>query len=195
MKIDRHKQAGLPKEQLSASLKALLDVPKDCKNLTCWTACPCPEQKPACSMNCPGVKTALSSDPEHYPLEGKIAPLVYELSRLQVFQPCWSCEGHESSTGNLWKLPQVWFYAQAEIQVRLLSDCLRTLAGHHRIHTEWEISITRSAPDDPETTFCLKPVPSDGQTLSELQHDITILARDIPDIIRNEARKMLSVVN
>ena len=163
--------------------------------MTCWTACPCPERKTSCSRDCPGISTSLSSDPDHYPLEANVAPLVYELSRLQVFQPCWSCEGHETGAGELWKLPQVWFYAAAEIQARLLSDALRHLAGHHRLTAEWEVSITRSAPDDPETTYCMKPIPTDGQTLAQLQQDITALSRELPDIIRNEARKMLSVVS
>ena len=37
-----------------------------------------------CSRLCPDIERMLSSDPEKYPLESRIAPLVYELKRLEA---------------------------------------------------------------------------------------------------------------
>ncbi len=49
----------------------------------------CPTADPArCSRHCPDIPRVLSSDPENHPLEGRIAPLAYELKRLEVFDPC-----------------------------------------------------------------------------------------------------------
>ena len=78
----------------------------------------CPAASPArCSRNCPDVPNMMSSDPQ-YPLENGIAPLAYELKRLEAFQPCWSCEGHYGSGGpgdGLWKKPSVWFYCDSVV--------------------------------------------------------------------------------
>lgn len=114
---------------------------------------------------------------------------------MRVFQPCWSCEGHETGTGALWKLPQIWFYVGAEIQARLMADALRTLLGNRAIASEWEVAITRSASDDPETTYCLKPVAGETVKLDQLQRDLSILTEQLPETIRQQARTMLAAMN
>ena len=43
----------------------------------------------------------LSSDPERYPIEPGIVPLVFALRGLRVFEPCWSCEGHDATACDL----------------------------------------------------------------------------------------------
>jgi len=63
----------------------------------------------------------------NFPIESGIAPLVFELKRLGVFEPCWSCEGHNDPGGNLWKIPRVWFYCDSVVQV--LGKTLRETIG------------------------------------------------------------------
>lgn len=149
-------------------------MPRQARSAPCQAACQVDPQD--CSRHCDGIPTAMSSQPNEYPIEEQIAPLVYELARLQVFQPCWSCEGHLNSQGQLWKLPQIWFYTESSIHVRILADSLRTMAANRVTATEWEISLTRSALDDPETTYCLKPIINEGITLAMLRSDIDILS-------------------
>lgn len=195
MKIDRPDQSSKSVEIVRSALREVLQVSGNDKNVSCWMACPCPERKDSCGHDCPGISTALSSDPQQYPLEIQIAPLVYELSKMRVYQPCWSCEGHETGTGDLWKLPQIWFYAGSDIQARLMADALRTLLGARALATEWEVAITRSAADDPETTYCLKPATQEPVKLDQLQRDLTILTKQLPEAIRQQARNMLAAVN
>ena len=176
MKIDRHRQSNKSPETIRQALDQLL-VPKGSRTAPCQAACQVDPQD--CSRHCSGIPTAMSSQPNEYPIEEKIAALVYELGRIGVFQPCWSCEGHLDSNGVLWKLPQIWFYADADLHVRLLADCLRMMAANRITAAEWEIALTRSALDDPETTYCLKPVIQKDTTLPLLQSDIVKLSEQL----------------
>lgn len=76
--------------------------------------CPnCPDHGPLirCHRFCPAAPRRLSSEGERGPVEPLVAPLVFELKKLGVFYPCWSCEGHEDQNGQVRNIPRVWFYA------------------------------------------------------------------------------------
>jgi len=42
-----------------------------------------------CSTACPEAASTLSVDPEAYPIEPGILPLIFQMKRLGLFQPCW----------------------------------------------------------------------------------------------------------
>ena len=118
----------------------------------CVDACPDYDLRAGCRRDCAKAPARLSSDPDRFPVEEKIAPLVFELKKLGVFFPCWSCEGHNDPSGKLWKLPRVWFYADSVVHLRLLSDAindqLRTVLGPsgkrpayitERVKKTWEL--------------------------------------------------------
>jgi hypothetical protein len=69
----------------------------------------------------------LSSDREKYSIEERIAPLVFEMQCLGVVEPCWPCEGHNGQDEKLWKRPDVWFYCDDVIHLRLLTDAIEGL--------------------------------------------------------------------
>ena len=151
------------------------------------TACQC-----RCSADCPVAPLLLSSDPENYPIEPAIMPLVFEMKRLGVFRPCWSCEGHEAPDGSAWKIPRVWFNSDSEVHVRLLSDGLKDLEIANRLHCPWQVAVTFSDPDNPETTFSLEPAVTPDATceLAGLQKDVMTIARLLQDILNGKARQL-----
>ncbi len=155
-------------------------------------AADCPNASPGrCSRHCPDIPGMISSDPESYPIETRVAPLVYELKRLEVFQPCWSCEGHNGTDGTLWKNPSVWFYCSSVVQLRVLANSIKDLHLKDRLSTPWRVALTFSDDDNPDTTFSLEPCLEDpGPSLALLQRDIDTIAEHLPDSFVKEAGKL-----
>lgn len=151
------------------------------------TACQC-----RCSADCPVAPLLLSSDPENYPIEPAIMPLVFEMKRLGVFRPCWSCEGHQSPDGSVWKIPRVWFYSDSEVHLRLLSDGLKDLRIAKRLNCPWQVAVTFSDPENPETTFSLEPAvaPDPTYALAALRKDAMTIACLLQDILNGKARQL-----
>ena len=149
-----------------------------------------------CSPHCTDAPRGLSSDPA-FPIETLIAPLVFEMKRLGLFEPCWSCEGHARPDGAMHKSPSVWFYAKAMVHVRLLADGLVKLHGAGRLHTPWRVTVTFSDPNNPDTTFALEPALSAEAPvkLAQLQSDIAEIARALPDLMRTQARALRDEVS
>jgi len=145
-----------------------------------------------CSPDCPEAPEHLSSDPNNYPIEGGIAPLVYEMTRLRMFRPCWSCEGHVRADGSLWKLPRVWFYCDSVVYVRLLADVVAKLQATAKLSASWQVVVNFSDPDNPDTIFSLEPVPLTGDkiTLPMLQSDAGQIARSLKSLISEQARRV-----
>ena len=140
----------------------------------------CPDYDPAvgCHRFCQAAPLRLSSDPTS-PLEPLIAPLTFELKRLGVFHPCWSCEGHNDQAGQLWKLPRVWFYAHSVVHIRALGEALDRLFIDKRVSARWRVVLTHSDADNPDTTFSLEPEPAAEQRLSDLQADARAIAEGV----------------
>lgn len=148
-------------------------------------ACQC-----RCTPDCPEAPAKLSSDPEAYPVEGAAVPLVFEMRRLGIFRPCWSCEGHLDPSGKLWKLPAVWFYCDSFVHVRLLGAGLARLSTAGKLKAKWQVVVTFSDPDNIETTFSLEPrepLPP-GIGLKELRADIAAIARELQALMNDQAR-------
>ncbi|NIA69264.1 hypothetical protein HBA54_11745 [Pelagibius litoralis] len=183
-------QKDRARDDLSKLLDAGVDAPPPC-------AANCPNAfSPNCSPSCPDVPRRLSSDPEKHPLEPLIAPLVYELQRLKVFQPCWSCEGHNGPDGALWKIPRVWFYCDGLIHVRALAGAIRQLELTHSLHASWQVVLVSLDQTDPDCCFSLEPGPVKPETaLNELHADITTIATRLHDMMAKIAGGLVKAID
>ncbi len=154
------------------------------------TACQC-----QCMPTCPDAPQALSCDPGRQPLEIGIVPLVFEMKRLGMFQPCWSCEGHANPDGSLSKPPRVWFYCDSMVHVRLFANGLASLQFARKLHVPWQIAVTFSDPDNPATAFSVEPVLSQGMefSLAGLQADAAVIAQELRALMKREARQLLDM--
>ena len=199
MKIERRKdgrgRVAQIREELGEILHGGMDGVPVC-------AADCPNAGPErCSRHCPDIPQMLSSDPENHPLESRIAPLVYEIKRLEVFDPCWSCEGHNRADGTLWKIPRVWFYCRSVVHLRVLADALKELHMDQRLSVPWRVVLTFSDGDNADTTFSLEPSPlapgplapgpgASRPSLAALQADVDTIAGHLRDVVFEEARKL-----
>jgi len=123
----------------------------------------------------------LSSEAEDYPVEEHIAPLVLELRRTGLFKPCWSCEGHLGHDGKLWKTPRVWFTCESTLHLRVLADMMKNLNLRKLLSAMWEVKVSHSDDDNPQSTFALQPCPAaNPQKLDDLQADVRTIARLMP---------------
>lgn len=143
----------------------------------CVDSCPDYDLAKGCRRDCSKAPERLSSDPDRFPVEPKIAPLVFELKRLGVFFPCWSCEGHNDVSGTkLWKLPRVWFYADSVVHLRLLSDAVNEMSVQGLLSTKWQVVVTFSDDSNADTAFSLEPGADAGEVgLDKLQADIAVI--------------------
>jgi len=121
----------------------------------------------------------LSSEGERDPIEPLIAPLVFELRKLGVFYPCWSCEGHTNAAGELWRIPNVWFYSDSVVHVRALADVVSHLYAARQLSARWHVVLTYSDAANPDTTFSLQPDPAAGSSLGALQRDLQVMAGEL----------------
>jgi len=161
----------------------------------CRLPCAC-SQSPSCTCGCSSscryLVRRLSSDPDTFPLEAGIVPLVYALVSLRIATPCWSCEGHTNEAGELIKLPSVWFYSASNGLARLVSEHCNQLYGHHKIHHEWGVEILALG-ETMQTTYSLRPnlSLSEGARLADLREDVLCLAGSLFDGIKTLARDHL----
>lgn len=146
-----------------------------------------------CTRSCSDAHHGLSSDPERFPVEAKIVPLVFELKRLGVFYPCWSCEGHLDASGVFQRAPAVWFYCDDLLCVRLLSDGIADLHANDKLSGPWHLRVTYTEGDSPDTAFALEPLIEErsGVNLEALQADAALLAREMQTIMRSQAQDLL----
>jgi hypothetical protein len=144
----------------------------------CRPNCPDVNLTHRCHRDCANASRQLSSEGGAYPLEPGITPLVFELKKLGVFEPCWSCEGHRGSNGELWKIPRVWFFSDSVVHVRALAVAVGHLFDTGSLSARWHIILTHSDLNNPQTTFSLEPVQGQGELdLEKLQSDTLHIAR------------------
>jgi len=121
------------------------DIPCDCSGSK---TCTC-----NCSSDCEEAPARMSSEPDRYPIETGIVPLVYKFYSLRVCTPCWSCEGHDSGVK---KIPRVWFYSSSLAYPRLILDYINRLKHRKLLMYKWHITLT-SPSGDLESAFSLEP--------------------------------------
>lgn len=193
MRISRQKKSPLDWKRIRAELAELLHrdpMPPP----VCSDRCTSYSEE-RCNRHCPDAPAMLSSDPD-YPLEEKIAPLVFELKRLGAFNPCWSCEGHNGHDGTLWKIPRVWFYAESVLHVRVLADAVAELYVNDKLNAMWQVTLTASDPTNPDTSFSLQPaIGKEGVPLHLLHRDLETITEHLRGVVLAKARGLEEAAN
>ena len=120
-------------------------------------------------------------------------PLVYALTSSGVFQPFWSCQGHADANGEVYRLPQVWFYANSQVHVQLLIKTLSALTAQQVLapDSNWQINLTYS--DDellPAYSLAPHPTASTVPDLVGLQQEIPIIAEQISKLWQVAVEKL-----
>ncbi len=193
MRIERHHQH---QELLTDQRAALEEMASSVVRQGPVCAPNCERAKcQSCSRDCPYIPKILSSDPATHPLEPKIAPLAFEIKKLGVFWPCWSCEGHNDQNNNLVKTPAVWFYAISVIHLRVLGESIADMSYENRLSKPWQLRLCFSDTDNLSTTFSLEPVLNGPPvTLCALQNDITRIAEELETRVMRKAQSLKGIV-
>ncbi len=133
----------------------------------------------------------LSTDPENYPIESGIVPLVFSLCSLRECQPYWSCEGHQFPNGDI-KIPQVWFYSRSWVYPKLISEYLVDLKRIKKICNHWHVRLT-FAEGLLVGGFSIEPdLKAIGEiSLSTMQYDAKIIAEDLAKNLKRKASSYL----
>lgn len=141
-----------------------------------------------CGPDCEHVPLMLSSDPDIFPIEGKIVSLVFGLNCLRVCPPYWSCEGHNFPNGELFKVPQVWFYSRSMIYPKMIGDYISNLKYAKKIHFPWHVCIG-FAEDSLETGFSIEPDVKaiEQPNLKLMQEDVKVIADNLISGLKNRA--------
>jgi len=190
MKIEKPDLDISFQEKVCEDLKVLISQP------TMLEEPPCPNctkhDLSVCSSKCPDAPRALSIEPDRYPIEPKVTPLVFELKATRVMQTCWPCEGHMSPEGELWKVPQVSFYSPSAIYPKLLLNHINQLKMHKKIAYDWVVVLS----DYGQTwgvTYTIEPKLDSAKPprLGLLQNDLLVISDNLSNSIKNEARKLL----
>ena len=190
MHIIKPNEQFLDVERLRSDLEAFINQPGSSE------APPCPgctNHVPiSCSAKCPDAPKALSIEPERYPVEPKVVPLVYELMSTHVLMTCWSCEGHMGAGGKLWKVPMVSFYSASAIYPKLLLKHIETLTYKKVLKYRWQVVLSDFA-QTLGVTYSIQPELSlvVDVHLGQLQQDLGIIADDALLKMKAIAKEML----
>lgn len=143
----------------------------------------------ACAPNCEHAPKQMSSDGERFPIEAKIAPLVYAFSKLRECPPCWSCEGHDGGGIRPNRLPRVIFYARSSLYPALISEAVASLLFQKKLSGPWEVTVTPVG-NMLDPTYTLQPNMADIQDvqLDRLQADIMVIAENLEAGVATAAR-------
>jgi hypothetical protein len=193
MKIDQPRVSTLDRARIKQDLLRLIAQPVAAESPPCVS---CGNHVPAnCSSKCAQAAASLSSEPARYPVEIKVVPLVFELAATRVMQPCWSCEGHLGPNGELWKLPQVSFYAESPLYPQLLLKHIHALELQKRLTYPWHVVLSDYG-QTWDTTYTLEPNLSRQQAihLGNLQADLNALAENLNDRLKAIARSALAEI-
>jgi hypothetical protein len=165
----------------------------------CRVPCPCrgsPACTCGCSSACAHAPGQLSSEPDTYPIEPGILPLVYGLSSLRVVFPCWSCEGHPGDSGAFRKRPGVWFFARSLATPGVIAEHLSELRIAGKLACPWHVCVVRWG-DDVEPTFAIEPeAPAmDGPGLDRLRRDVRVISADLQTHVKRLAAGIVSALD
>jgi len=146
----------------------------------------------SCSSQCQQAPEALSIEPERYPIESKVVPLVFELTASRLMQTCWSCEGHMDQNNKLWKVPQVSFYCDSPIYPKLVLIHLTRLFQTKLLGYRWHVVLS----DFTQTlslTYSIQPDlnQEDSPRLGLLQNDLQVISNDMHGNLKLIATELL----
>jgi hypothetical protein len=194
VKIVQPRAGIMNRERMKQDLLLLIKQPDAAESPPCPS---CSNHVPGnCSSQCANAAPSLSSEPENYPIEIKVVPLVFELAATRLMQPCWSCEGHLGPNGELWKIPQVSFYSESPIYPQLLLKHIYALQLQKRLTYPWHLVLADYG-QTWELTYTLEPNLNREQTihLGKLQADLHTLADDLCQRLKALARAALADIS
>ena len=150
-----------------------------------------------CSAQCPAAPEEMSSDPQRYPIEVGIVPLVYAFYTMRLMMPCWSCEGHTDRNGVLVKTPKLWFYTTSDFYPKLVAQYVSTLKGTHKIKNHWVVRLLPFSQSMFTITYSLEPLEASPESidLNSLQNDIKVISRYFKSEILKLARHYIDRAN
>lgn len=190
MYINKPDPLFIDSDRIREELELLLTQPSPLELAPC-PGCQChmPDQ---CSPKCAQAALALSSDPDKFPIEPKVIPLVYGLSVARLLQTCWSCEGHMNDRGELFRMPKISFYSASPIYAKMLLQHINALKTDRKLSYDWQIVLSDYA-QTMATTYTLQPDLHEVQEphLGRLQNDLLVIADKLPDQLKNQARNAL----
>lgn len=199
MRLDRPRNEAAARTRFHAELRRLLDQPgptaaRPCP--ACDAPCPCMGSRDcacACTPDCPDAPRRMSSDPERFPVEAGIAPLVFALYATRVCRPCWSCEGHLDAAGRLRRPPAVWFYAETATYARMVFVALEAMRFERRIASRWRVGVTAVEHDNPCTLYTVEPAMTEDAppSLDALQEDAAAIGAGLLAKLREQSRLAL----
>ena len=166
MRIEKPRFDEAATTQRLGQLKHFLAVPTDkevrpCPG--CAVPCRCSQSTQCvcmCSPECIFAPREMSTDPDDWPIETHIVPLVYALNSTRVCPPCWSCEGHADAEGTLHRKTSVWFYSESVVYPHLIADYLSDLQMDRAVSCRWQVSVVEWG-HRVDTTYSIEPDPID----------------------------------
>ena len=138
----------------------------------------------------------MSSEPEQYPIEEKIVPLVYAFYASRVCIPCWSCEGHMTRDGvGMVRAPQVWFYSRSSLYVRFVAEHIEKLCVSRKLSNSWTVRVLAWGAGV-DCRFALLPEldPSAEIDLPALQRQVGVIAETLAQSLKERARACLKQI-
>lgn len=166
---------------------------------TCDSPCPCSGSRICacnCSYECPSLPRQLSLDPDRYPIEKEIIPLVFAINSLHACPSYWSCEGHENANGQLIKPPRVNFYSSSTILPSLIVECLVVLSFKKVIRFRWKVT-SAGMTENLQAQYIIEPDVNIGEKniLSTLQADVRCIADNLFAGVKDKAFSKLRALN
>ncbi|MEW6989683.1 hypothetical protein AADZ91_03250 [Colwelliaceae bacterium 6441] len=146
-----------------------------------------------CSIDCAEAGRKMSSDPNKFPIEEHVVPIVYAIYTLRLLMPCWSCEGHENDNDELIKVPKIWFYSVSPFYAKLIAQSLSTIKYKNKLHFEWSIKVLPFSQSMFTLTYSMEPEISTKETfvLKNLHHDMRVIGENLRENVLHEAKKYL----
>lgn len=189
--------------QTAGSAQGIIDYPeppliRPCAG--CHLRCACSGSMQCgcgCSPDCAEAVHQLSSDPEKFPIETGILPLVYAFKCLGACDPFWSCEGHNGPSGRAMRLPAVWFYARSVLYPRLITEYAAKLHVQKQTRYPWHVTVTHSDTTNLDTAFSLEPnIRLEAEpSLAALHSDIGVIAANLVTGIKKKAAAFLADIS
>lgn len=186
-------------ENLLRDLQFLLEQPsyeelRPCPG--CEQPCPCSHSKTCtcqCSPDCPHAPVEMSIDGQRYPIEEKIVALVFAFNCLRVCPPYWSCEGHNFASGELYRVPQVWFYSRSLLYPKLIGDRIHRLQAGKAIQNPWHICLAY-AQNTLDTGVCIEPNAGaiKSPDLESMQSDAHVISEGLDRGLKELAKEYIA---
>lgn len=162
----------------------------------CQQPCTCSQSKTCtcmCGPDCSYAPVEMSSDGQRYPIEEKIVAMVFAFNCLRICPPYWSCEGHSFADGELYRVPQVWFYSRSLLYPKVIGDYVHRLQTRKAIQNPWHICLAY-AESSLETGFSIEPKTGviKKPDLETMQAEVRIISNGLVSGLKSLAKECIA---